>query len=74
MDITRQLENKIVGNINGELVDTQERSQSKKDGFDPFSEEYRGESTYVEPPFIVALRDLLERIVNKEVNVTSKRR
>ena len=75
MDITRQLENKIVGNINGELVDTQERLlQSKKDGFDPFSEEYRGESTYVEPPFIVALRDLLERIVNKEVNVTSKRR
>ena len=75
MDITRQLENKIVGNINGELVDTQERLlQSKKDGFDPFSEEYRGESTYVEPPFIVALRDLLERIVNKEVNVISKRR
>ena len=31
MDITRQLENKIVGNINGELVDTQERLlQSKK--------------------------------------------
>ena len=75
MDITRQLENKIVGNINGELVDTQERLlRSKKDGFDPFSEEYRGESTYVEPPFIVALRDLLERIVNKEVKVTSKRR
>ena len=73
MDITRQLENKIVGNINGELVDTQERLlQSKKDGFDPFSEEYRG-TTYVEPPFIVA-RDLLERIVNKEVNVISKRR
>ena len=75
MDITRQLENKIVGNINGELVDTQERLlKSKNDGFDPFSEEYRGESTYVEPPFIVALRDLLERIVKKEVIVTSKRR
>ena len=51
MDITRQLENKIVGNINGELVDTQERLlQSKKDGFDPFRKNI-SESTYVEPHF-----------------------
>ena len=61
--------------FNGELVDAQERLlQDKKAGFDPFAEELRGESTYVEPPFIVGLRDLLERIVKKEVNVISKRR
>ena len=75
MDISRQLENKIVGTINGELVDAQELLlESKKSGIDPFAEEYRGESTSIEPPFIVGLRDLLERIVNKEVNVISKRR
>ena len=75
MDISRQLENKIVGTINGELVDAQELLlESKKSGIDPFAEEYRGESTSIEPPFIVGLRDLLERIVNKEVTVISKRR
>ena len=75
IDITRQLENKIVGTINGELVDAQEELlASKKSGIDPFAEEFRGESTSIEPPFIVGLRDLLERIVDNEIKVISKRR
>ncbi len=74
-EVTRQIENMIISKINTNLVTSQENLQdAKKDGIDYLSEDMKGESSIIEPPFIVAIKEILERISKKEINILSKNR
>ena len=46
---------------------------AKKDGLDYLSDDMKGETSIIEPPFIVAIKEILERVSKKEINLLSKK-
>ena len=73
-DVNEKVENTILSKINMELVESQEKLQDeKKQGLDPFDKELRGESSLMEPCFIVALREIMHKASTKEIIITSKK-
>ena len=73
-DVNRKVENTILSKINMELVESQEKLQEeKKQGLDPFDKDLKGESSLMEPCFIVALREIMHKASTKEIIITSKR-
>ena len=73
-EVSRQVENMIVSKINTNLVTAQEELQdAKKDGLDYLSDDMKGETSIIEPPFIVAIKEILERVSKKEINLLSKK-
>jgi len=73
-EVNRKVENTILSKINMELVESQEKLQEeKKQGLDPFDKELRGETSLMEPCFIVALREIMLKASTNEIQITSKR-
>ena len=73
-EVSRQVENMIVSKINTNLVTAQEELiDAKKDGLDYLSDDMKGESSIIEPPFIVAIKEILERVSKREINLLSKK-
>ena len=73
-EVSRQVENMIVSKINTNLVSAQEELiDARKDGLDYLSDDMKGESSIIEPPFIVAIKEILERVSKREINLLSKK-
>ena len=73
-EVSRQVENMIVSKINTNLVTAQEELQdARKDGLDYLSDDMKGETSIIEPPFIVAIKEILERVSKREINLLSKK-
>ena len=73
-EVTRKVENTILSKINMELVESQEKLQEeKKQGLDPFDKDLKGETSLMEPCFIVALREIMQKASTNEIKITSKR-
>ena len=47
--------------------------EEKKQGLDPFDKDLKGETSLMEPCFIVALREIMQKASTKEIKITSKR-
>tara|TARA_Y100001970_G_C14247477_1_gene869355 strand:- start:805 stop:4269 length:3465 start_codon:yes stop_codon:yes gene_type:complete len=71
-DMNRKNESGVSAKVNTELVNSQaDALEAKKEGVDIDSTEIMSESSRIEPPFIVALKEILERISRKEINIKS---
>ena len=74
-EVSRQVENMIVNKINTNLVSSQEELlDAQKDGLDHLADDIKGESSIIEPPFIVAIKEILERVSKNEINLLSRHR
>ena len=73
-ELDRKSESGNSAKVNTELVNSQaDALEAKKQGIDIDSQEIKAESSRIEPPFIVALKEILERISRKEIPIRSAR-
>jgi hypothetical protein len=73
-ELDRKSESGISAKVNTELVNSQaDALEAKKKGIDIDTQEIKSESSRIEPPFIVALKEILERISRKEIPIRSAR-
>ena len=73
-ELNRKSESGVSAKVNTELVNSQaDALDAKKMGLDLDSNEIKSESSRIEPPFIVALKEILERISKKEIPIRSAR-
>ena len=74
VELNRKNESGISAKVNTELVNSQaDALEAKKQGVDLDSTEVKAESSRIEPPFIVALKEILERISRNEIPIRSAR-
>ena len=60
--------------MNTELVNSQaDALEAKKQGVDLDSTDIKSESSRIEPPFVVALKEILERISKNEIPIRTAR-
>ena len=73
-DLSRKDESAIAAKINTTLVDSQhEALKAKENGVPIYDQEIMAESSRIEPPFIVALKEILERISQNKIRIQSTR-
>ena len=74
VELNRKNESGISAKVNTELVNSQaDALEAKKQGVDLDSTDVKAESARIEPPFIVALKEILERISKNEIPIRSAR-
>ena len=73
-ELNRKSESGISAKVNTELVNSQaDALEAKKQGVDLDSTDIKSESSRIEPPFVVALKEILERISRNEIPIRSAR-
>jgi len=73
-ELNRKSESGVSAKVNTELVNSQaDALEAQKQGVPIDSEEFKSESSRIEPPFIVALKEILERITRDEIPIRSAR-
>ena len=73
-ELNRKNESGVAAKVNTELVNSQaDAIDAKKQGVDIDSQEVKSESSRIEPPFIVALKEILERISRDKIPIRSAR-